>query len=76
MLSHLRLIPLLLGLVVGAIILYVYKPQKQIIYQYPHPEDSKDKIFKDKNNTCYKYSTHEVNCDAHEKSLKDYPLQA
>lgn len=75
MLSHLRLYPFLLGLVVGAFILYVYKPQKQVVFQYPHPNDSIDKIYKDKNNTCYKYSVHEVDCDSNEKTLKDYPLQ-
>ena len=75
MLSHLRLIPLLLGLLTGIIIFYIYTPQKQVVLQYPHPNDAKDKIFKDKNNTCYSYSVHEVNCDVHEQNLKDFPLQ-
>lgn len=76
MLSHFRLIPFILGLVAGFLIYSVYKPQKQTILQYPHPDDSKDKIYRDKNNTCYSYSVHEVDCDVNERTLKDYPLQA
>lgn len=53
----------------------IYKPQKQVIHQYPHPEDAKTKIFRDPNGTCYKYMSHEVDCNANEATLKDYPIQ-
>jgi len=53
----------------------VYKPQKQVIHQYPHPNDSQGKVYKDPNGTCYSYSVHEVDCDANEATLKEYPLQ-
>jgi len=75
MLDHFRILPFLAGLSVAAIIFLVYKPEKQIIHQYPHPKDAASKIFRDPGGTCYRYTTHEVNCDANEGSLKDYPVQ-
>lgn len=75
MISHFRLVPFLAGLVAGFLIYLVYKPEKQEIKQFPHPNDSTDKVFRDKNGTCYKYSVHEVSCDANESTMKDYPIQ-
>ncbi len=75
MLSHFRLVPFLLGLAIAGLVFLVYKPQKQVIHQYPHPTDAEGKVYRDPNGTCYKYSVHEVNCDANEATLKEYPLQ-
>ncbi len=75
MLSHFRFLPFLLGLAIGYVVFLIYKPEKQIIHQYPHPEKEKEKVFKDPNGTCYKYTSHEVDCDANESTLKDYPIQ-
>jgi hypothetical protein len=72
---HFKLVPLLAGLSVGALVAYVYKPERQIIHQYPHPSDSNAKVFKDHNGICYTYTSHEVNCDANEATLIDYPVQ-
>ncbi len=75
MLGHFRIIPFVAGLAIGVLVFVLYKPQKQVIRQYPHPNDSDKKVYKDPNGTCYKYSVHEVNCDTHESTLKDYPIQ-
>jgi hypothetical protein len=75
MFDHFRFIPFISGLVIGVIVSLFYKPEKQIIHQYPHPSEATDKVFKDPNGTCYKYSSHEVDCDANEATLKDYPIQ-
>jgi hypothetical protein len=75
MLDHLRWVPLLLGVLVGLIAMYVYKPEKQVIHQYPHPSEASKKIFRDRNGACYTYSSHAVDCDANEGTLKDYPIQ-
>ncbi len=75
MLDHFRLIPFLGGLALGFLVFMIYKPQKEVIRQYPHPEDADKKTYKDPNGTCYKYSVHEVDCDSHEATLKDYPIQ-
>lgn len=75
MLSHFRLLPFLAGIGVACIVFLVYKPQQQIIKNYPHPNDSEGKIYKDPNGTCFTYSVHDVDCDANEATLKDYPVQ-
>ena len=67
-------IPFILGIVSGIILVYFYKEEKVIIYDYPKPFDNK--IYKDKNNTCYQYVTKEVNCNENEKTLKPYPVQS
>lgn len=66
-------IPFVLGILVGIVLVYMYKEEKVIIYDYPKPFDNK--IYKDKNNACYQYVTKEVNCNDNEKTLKQYPIQ-
>lgn len=74
MLKHLRLVPLLVGIVVGIIAIFLIKPPQNIIYKYPTPETSGKITYKDKNGVCYKYSAKEVDCDKNEARLKDFPL--
>ena len=75
MFAHARILPFVLGLTIGGVLFMVYKPSKEVVKQYPHPKDSSDKVFKDPAGACYKYTTHEVDCDANEGTLKDYPIQ-
>lgn len=75
MLSHFRILPFVGGILLALFIFAIYKPSKEIIKKYPHPNDAEQMIFKDPNGTCYKYKGNEVNCDANEATLKDYPLQ-
>ena len=74
MLKHIRLIPLILGIVVGIISIFFIKPQQNIVYKYPTPESAGKIIYKDNNNVCYKYIAKEVDCDKNESRLKDFPL--
>jgi hypothetical protein len=76
MFEQFRIIPFLLGLGVGILLVFFYKPEKQVIYQYPQPNEANSKVFRDKAGTCYSYTSHEVNCDANESTLVDYPVQA
>jgi hypothetical protein len=74
MLKHIRLLPLISGLVVGIIAILCINPQKEVVYKYPTPESSGKVTYKDKNGICYKYSSKEVSCDKNESRLKDFPL--
>ena len=76
MLKHIRLVPLIVGIIIGIIGIYFVKPEQSIIYKYPTPENSGKLIYKDKNGLCYKYTSKEVNCDANESRLKDYPISS
>jgi hypothetical protein len=75
-LQHLAVVPFLAGMVVAYLALKFYKPQKQVIVDYPKPGEESSKLYKDRNGTCYTYTSHEVDCDANESTLKDYPIQS
>jgi hypothetical protein len=74
MLKHIRLIPLILGLVIGFIAIILMKPEKNVVYKYPTPDSANKLTYKDKNGVCYKYKATQVNCDSNESRLKDFPL--
>jgi hypothetical protein len=74
MLSHIQIIPLIVGLALGIIGILFIDPDKRIIYKYPNPENAGKITYKDNNGVCYKYNANKVNCDKNEGKLKDYPL--
>ena len=70
------LIPFLIGVAIG--ILYIAvggRGSHEITYKYPHPTTVDALVYKDPNGACYRYRVEEVNCDANEGKLKEYPLQ-
>jgi len=74
MLNHIKLAPLLLGLLLGIIGILFIKPEQSITYKYPTPATAEKTIYKDKNGVCYRYEPKEVDCDKNEGRLKDFPL--
>lgn len=74
MLKHLRLLPLISGIIIGIIAIFFIKPTKNIIHKYPTPETAGKLIYKDKNSVCYKYTAKQADCDKNESRLKDFPL--
>ena len=74
MLKHIRIIPLILGIIVGVVGILFIKPEKSVVYKYPTQENAGKVIYKDKNGVCYKYSATTVECDKNESRLKDFPL--
>ena len=67
--------PFLLGLLAGLVLIIFFRPQKDTIYKYPHPQTVQQLVYKDRNGSCYKYNVNEVNCDDNEGTLTDYPIQ-
>ena len=74
MFQHIRLAPLLIGLVIGIIGILFVKPTQNVIYKYPTPENAGKIVYKDKNDVCYVYKAQQVDCDKNESKLKDFPL--
>jgi hypothetical protein len=74
MFQHIRLVPLLIGLVIGIIGILFVKPTQNVIYKYPTPENAGKIVYKDKNDVCYVYKAQQVDCDKNESKLKDFPL--
>ena len=74
MLKHIRLMPFVIGVIVGIIGILVIKPEKSIVLKYPTPENAEKVLYKDKNGICYRYKATKVDCDKNESRLKSYPL--
>jgi len=56
--------------------LLFYNAPRKIVYEYPHPQNVNERVYRDENGVCYKYTAKKVDCDDNEESLKPYPLQA
>lgn len=74
MIKHIKLIPLIIGFVIGFIAIMAIKPEMSVTFKYPTPENSGKIVYKDKNGICYKYSSKLVDCDKNQSRLKDFPL--
>jgi hypothetical protein len=74
MIKHIQIIPLIIGLVVGIIAVLCVNPDKDVIRQYPHPDNVDKLVYKDNNGVCYRYLANKVDCDKNESKLKDFPL--
>ena len=70
---YFHILPFLIGIVIGYILLVMYKDEKIIIIDYPKPFDNK--VYTDKNNVKFQYITKDVDCDKNEATLKPYPIQ-
>jgi hypothetical protein len=67
--------PFIFGLAVGiSYILMGGRGAHEVIYKYPHPTTVNALVYKDHNGACYRYKVEEVNCNAHQDKLKEYPL--
>ena len=74
-LDKFRIIPFIGGIIIGIIVFSKFKIEAPSIYQYPHPDNIHERVYKDSNNVCYAYTAEEVNCNSNEGTLKPYPLQ-
>lgn len=74
MIKHIRIYPLIIGIVIGFISVVLVRPSKNVVYKYPTAENAGKIIYKDKNDVCYKYNFTEVDCNKNGDRLKPYPL--
>jgi len=74
MIKHISIVPLLVGLAVGAIAILMIKPEKEVVYKYPNPGNDEKNTYKDKNGVCYQYVAKKVDCDKNESKMKDFPI--
>ena len=73
MFKNIQAIPLLLGLIIGLIVIYLFPPTMESVVRYPTP--ASHDIYRDKNGVCYNFTSKEVSCDSFEDKLRDFPLQ-
>lgn len=73
---HFRIIPFIVGLTIGYGLIVFYKTPPTVIYEFPHPDNIHNRVYKDKNGVCYSYTVSDADCDKNEATLKPYPLQS
>jgi len=74
--KHFRLIPFIGGIILALFFFSTFKMEIRSIFQYPHPDNIHERVYKDKNGICYAYTAETVNCNDNQSVLKDYPLQS
>lgn len=62
-------------MIIGVALIVYYNAPPAVIYEYPHPQNVNNRVYRDKNNVCYSYTSVKVDCDENESTLKQYPLQ-
>jgi hypothetical protein len=73
--NHLKLLPFLVGLMVGLFFVYILKPSAVVVVKYPNTDNVGKVVYRDRNGTCFKYDMETVDCDKAEDRIKAYPLQ-
>jgi hypothetical protein len=73
--NHINLLYFLVGIAIGIVAQFVIVPEKKVVVKYPDPSKADAMIFRDSNGTCFKFTAPEVDCNANEGNLNDFPLQ-
>uniref|UniRef100_A0A6C0DGY7 Uncharacterized protein n=1 Tax=viral metagenome TaxID=1070528 RepID=A0A6C0DGY7_9ZZZZ len=74
MFKHFKLIPFIIGLLIGIVGIYFVKQEGHVTMRYPTPQNIESTVYKDKNGVCYKYDAKKVDCDKNQDRLKTYPV--
>jgi|TARA_B110000008_G_C16933944_1_gene549830 hypothetical protein len=60
---------------VGLFFTYISRPNTNIIYVYPTPENNKKLLFQDKADNCFQFNARTVNCPSDTNKIKNYKPQ-
>ena len=66
----------IISLAIGMFFVYISSPEPQILYIYPTPDNVDQILYKDKTDTCYKFTAKEVKCPARASKIMKYPIQS
>ena len=65
----------IISLAIGIFIVYIQAPDLTTIFVYPNPDNEEKVLYKDRTDTCYKYSSEEVSCPSDINKFREYPIQ-
>jgi hypothetical protein len=66
----------IISLAIGMFFVYISSPEPQILYIYPTPDNVDKILYKDKTDTCYKFTAKEVKCPVRASKIMKYPIQS
>jgi hypothetical protein len=59
---------------IGILFVYILSPKPEIVMKFPSPYNAGSVVYKDKNDTCYKYKADRTECPIDNKMIKQQPL--
>ena len=76
MLHHFKLLPFIAGLIAGAIVFLVFKPEtKERVIKWPHPSNAGKMTYRDRNGLCYTFEAQIADCTKVKDSLVTYAFE-
>jgi hypothetical protein len=76
MLHHFKLLPFIAGLIAGAIVFLVFKPEtKERVIKWPHPSNAGKMTYRDRNGLCYTFEAQIADCAKVKDSLVTYAFE-
>ena len=74
MFNKLNLTYLILFFVIGITYVYFSSPPPVVIYKFPNPQNADSIIYRDENDTCYKYEAQNTECPLDKSKIKSQPV--
>ena len=74
MLKVIRPLYFFIAFAIGLFFVYVFTPPPQVVVKFPSPYNSGKIIYKDKNDSCYKYEAENVSCPLDRSMIRPQPL--
>uniref|UniRef100_A0A6C0KJE3 Uncharacterized protein n=1 Tax=viral metagenome TaxID=1070528 RepID=A0A6C0KJE3_9ZZZZ len=65
----------IISFAVGMFFVYMTAPKLHTILVYPHPDNEEQILYKDKNDTCFKFKSVKVTCPKNKNEIKNIPIQ-
>lgn len=65
----------LLAFGIGLLFCYMTNPKPQVVVKFPSPYNAGQVVYKDTNETCYKYNASKVECPTDKNLIKEQPIQ-
>ena len=59
---------------VGLFLVYIFNPPPTVVVKFPSPYNAGNVLYKDKNDTCYKYEAEKVSCPEDKSRIKPQPI--
>jgi hypothetical protein len=65
----------IIGLFMGLFYTWLKRPEPEVVYKYPTPDNAGQIVYKDQAGVCYKYRSHKVACPADLSTAVKQPVQ-
>ena len=65
----------LISFAIGIFFVYIWGPDKKIVYVYPTPENVDKILFKDNADNCFYFEQTETECPSNNSFLSKIPIQ-